>query len=143
MSVKVRSAEAPDKDACLRLIGTLTGRAPDSGWDRTFDQLCEGDRGAIVLAEENGVVLGVATVSYNVAIRYGGEYCQLEELIVDEKARGKNVGALLMEVVISRARDRGCAEIGLYVLERTEGNRPFYERFGFKHVGSEMRQPLQ
>ena len=81
-------------------------------------------------------------MSYNLAIRYGGEYAQLEELIVDPAARGKNVGGLLIQATIERARARGCAEYGLYLVERTEHNRPFYEKYGFVRVGSEMRQRL-
>jgi GNAT superfamily N-acetyltransferase len=136
-------AEAADRQECLELIATLTGTQAQDGWAEAFDELVTGNRGVIVLAEEDGDVLGVATVSYNVAIRYGGEYCQLEELIVDEKARGKNLGALLMEAVVERARERGCAEMGLYLVDRTEANRPFYEKFGFEFVGSEMRQRLR
>jgi hypothetical protein len=34
----------------------------------------------------------VLTVSYNLAIRYAGEYAQLEELIIDPAACGKNIG---------------------------------------------------
>jgi len=143
MSVVVRPAEAKDKEACLDLISTLTGREPEDGWSATFDALVSGERGEILIAEEDGVVLGVATVSYNLAVRYAGEYCQLEELIVNEAARGKNAGAALMEAAVARARDRGCAEMGLYLVEWTEKNRPFYEKFGFEVVGSEMRQSLR
>ena len=45
-----------------------------------------------VIAEEEEKILGMASVSFNLALRYNGEYCQLEELVVHEKARGKNVG---------------------------------------------------
>lgn len=143
MSVIVRSVEAKDKQACLDLISTLTGREPDERWGDTFDALITGERGAILVAEEDGVALGVATVSYNLAVRYAGEYCQLEELIVSEAARGKNAGAALMEAAVANARERGCAEMGLYLVEWTEKNRPFYEKFGFEYVGSEMRQSLR
>ena len=96
----------------------------------------------MLVADEGGTLLGVATVSYNLAIRYAGEYAQLEELIVDPAARGKNVGGRLVETAVERARRRGCAEFGLYLLDATEHNRPFYEKYGFEHIGSEMRQPL-
>ena len=95
-----------------------------------------------MLAEEDGVVLGMASISFNLALRYGGEYCQLEELIVTPEARGKNVGALLMEATVSAARERGCADYGLYLVPSTEQNRGFYERFGFSVLGTEMRQTL-
>ena len=39
-------------------------------------------------------------------------------------------------------RERGCAEMGLYLVASTEHNQAFYEKFGFTRVGSEMRQSL-
>ena len=70
-------------------------------WSATFDALIERERGAIYVAEDDELgVLGVASVSFNLAIRFGGEYCQLEELYVDPKARGKNCGGLLVQAVI-------------------------------------------
>jgi GNAT superfamily N-acetyltransferase len=75
-------------------------------------------------------------------MRYGGEYCQLEELVVDPAARGKNVGAQLVNATVDAARARGCADYGLYLVETTEHNRPFYEKCGFEVVGTEMRQRL-
>ncbi len=72
------------------------------------------------------------------AIRYAGEYAQLEELVVDpaargkgQGARGKNLGGLLVKTATQRARKRGCAEFGLYRREATEQNRPLYEKYGF------------
>jgi len=94
------------------------------------------------VAEAAGVVLGMASVSYRPAMRYGGEYCQLEELIVDPTARGKNVGGLLVQATLDQARQRGCAEYGLYLVASTEGNAAFYAKYGFEKVGSELRQAL-
>lgn len=107
-----------------------------------FENLIDGSRGEVLVAEEAGAILGMASVSYNLAMRYGGEYCQLEELIVDPAARGKNVGGLLVQTTVERAKARGCSDYGLYLVKSTEHNRPFYEKYGFKFVGSEMRQRL-
>jgi ribosomal protein S18 acetylase RimI-like enzyme len=85
----------------------------------------------------------MASVSYNLAMRYGGEYCQLEELIVDPAGRGQNIGGRLVEKTVEQAKLRGCAEYGLYLVETTEQNLPFYEKYGFKKVGSELRQSLR
>ena len=96
----------------------------------------------LVVDDDAFGVLGSASISYNVAMRYSGEYCQLEELFVDPAARGKNAGGLLIEGIIAAARERGCAEIGLYLVEWTTHNQPFYEKYGFEVVGAEMRQRL-
>ena len=145
MSIDVRSAELEDRQSCLELLAALssaTGASPDLPIADAFEQLIDKKRGEIVVAAENSTILGMATVSYNLAMRYGGEYCQLEELIVSPEARGKNIGGLLMQRTIDNARSRGCADYGLYLVETTEHNRPFYEKYGFSAVGTEMRQPL-
>ncbi len=146
MTVTVRAAAAADAKRCLELLTMLggpEGRALPDGAGTLFDDLLTAERGQILVAEDAGEVLGMATQSYNIALRYGGEYAQLEELIVDPKARGKNVGGRLLAAAIDAARARGAAEYGLYLLAWTEHNRPFYEKFGLKVVGSEMRMALQ
>jgi GNAT superfamily N-acetyltransferase len=127
----------------LDALRHATGGKLDLRSEETFGRLLDAERGEVLVAEEDGVVLGMASVSYNLAMRYGGEYCQLEELIVDPSARGRNVGALLVATTVERARSRGCSEYGLYLVQSTEHNLPFYENFGFRKVGSELRQSLR
>lgn len=145
MSLQLRLAAPGDRDRCLELLGMLGGpdsRQPVSGSAAAFDRLLDGERGQIWVAEKDGRVIGMAAQSFNLAMRYGGDYCQLEELIVDPDARGLRAGAALVEAAIAGARAHGAAEYGLYLVEWTEHNRPFYEKFGLKVVGSEMRMPL-
>lgn len=143
MPLTIRPARAGDRERCLELLSMLVGEAPPGGWGDTFDTLLGGERGEIQVADEGGTLLGMATVSYNLALRYRGEYCQLEELIVDPAARGRSLGGLLVQASLERARQRGCAEYGLYLVERTERNQPFYEKYGLVRVGSEMRRDLR
>ncbi len=143
MAVTIRTANPDDQARCLELLTLLTGRTPDHGWQRTFSELLTRARGTVLVAEHEGAIVGVATSSYNLAIRYSGEYAQLEELIVDPAARGLHAGGLLVQATIDAARARGCGEIGLYLVAHTEGNRDFYARYGFEVVGTEMRQVLR
>ena len=145
MSVIVRLAKLEDQQRCSELLNVLAKATSDSHeiFDlETFEHLISNERGSLVVAEESGNVLGMASISFNLALRYNGEYCQLEELVVDQDARGKNVGGLLIEETISLAKIRGCKEFGLYILESTKHNQTFYEKYGFIKVGEEMRQPL-
>ena len=140
--LRTRPAIAADRHRCFELIEKLTGQERAEGWQHVFDSHIARERGAIVVAETDSGVVGCATVSYNLAIRYGGEYCELEELILDESARGLNAGRTLLQRVIDDAKARGCVEIGLYLVPSTEGNRRFYEKLGFEVLGTEMRQSL-
>lgn len=145
MAVEIRDATAGDEASCSALLAELSATASldtDPVFSEVFGMLLSKARGQIVLAVEDGTVLGMATISFNLALRYRGEYCQLEELIVSQRARGRNLGGQLVRAIVDIAAQRGCGEIGLYLVERTEHNRPFYAKYGFEVVGTEMRQRL-
>jgi ribosomal protein S18 acetylase RimI-like enzyme len=141
VSLEVRKAVAADEAAVFDLLPQLLGeeRAPGEQAREVFRRLLSGDRGTALVAVEGERLLGVITVSYVDAVRYGGRYAQIEELVVDEAARGKNAGAALVQASIEAAREAGCREIGLYAREH---NRPFYEKYGFTYAGPELRQRL-
>ncbi len=140
---KARAGDRPIVQAFLdQLASALAADAVifvDVEFGTVFDLFLTGKRGVVLLAEDAEGVLGMASVSYNLGLRFGGEYAQLEELIVAEAARGRKVGSALVEAAIAEARRHGCKEIGLYAVER---NRPFYEKHGFTYTGPEMRRPL-
>ena len=147
MTIDIRPAVAADEARCLELLSLLRGEPPKPEWTTVFRELLKRERGQILVADEaqadgSHLLLGSASVTFNLAMRYGGEYCQLEELIVAPEARGKKLGGLLLEATIAEARARGCAEYGLYLVEWTTHNQPFYEKYGFEVVGAEMRQRL-
>ena len=110
MTVQIRNARSKDRERCLALLHMLRSSSggtvpPEAG--ATFGALLTRERGEVHVAEEDGTVLGMASVTYNLAMRYGGEYCQLEELVVDPEARGKRIGARLVEAVLAAAKRRG------------------------------------
>jgi GNAT superfamily N-acetyltransferase len=142
--VTVRPATAGDAGRIVALLGQLLGpedspTGPETWRTTLLALLATPGRGAALVAEDETGILGVITQSYNLAIRYGGTYAQIEELVVDEAGRGKHVGAALVQAAIAAAREHGCAEIGLYAREH---NRPFYEKQGFSYVGPELRLRL-
>jgi ribosomal protein S18 acetylase RimI-like enzyme len=145
MTVSIRLAKSEDRQRCAELLNVLAKATSDPHeiFDtETFESLISNERGSLLVAIDNELILGMASISYNLALRYNGEYCQLEELVVDSEARGKNVGGLLIEETISLAKKRGCKEFGLYLLESTKHNQSFYKKYGFEVIGKEMRQPL-
>ena len=145
MSINIRLAIPEDEKQCSELLDVLAKATsdPNNIFDSNiFNEVISNKRGSLIIAEEEGKILGMASVSFNLALRYNGEYCQLEELVVHQEARGKNVGGLLIEETLRLAKTRGCKEFGLYLLESTKHNQSFYEKYGFVVIGEEMRQPL-
>ena len=139
--ITVRKARPEDEGRVFDLLRALmedeSGPLEHAG--PTYQELVSGPMGEVLVAEEDGAVVGVITFSYATAIRYAGEYAQVEELIVDDSQRGKGTGALLVRAAIEDSRKRGCKEIGLYARETT---RAFYEKLGFVYAGPEVRMAL-
>ena len=139
--VEIRAAQPYDETPVFELLEKLLEERGGALAEarETFLDLLKGQRGKILVAVEERRVVGTITFSFNVALRYAGEYAQIEELIVDESQRGKGTGARLVRAAIEEARSRGCREMGLYAREDT---RAFYEKIGFEYVGPEVRMAL-
>lgn len=56
----------------------------------------------------------------------------IDDLCVDQKARGKGVGKALYEYVCAFAKANGCYDITLNVWEGNDSARAFYDRMGLK-----------
>ena len=138
----VRAAVEADVPRILELLSQLFDRDVTSEPARaeSLRRLLDSERGAVLVAVEDDVVLGVITFSCNLAVRFDSAYAQIEELVVDDAARGKKAGAALVRAAMSQAAARGCEEMGLYPREAT---RAFYESLGFEYVGVELRQRLR
>jgi len=144
--ISIRKTEPNDLATAQNLLGQLASAMGRDGTGLSNQAFADGfsafldqRRGVLLLAIDETGILGMISVSYNLALRYGGEYAQIEELIVTAAARGKHAGSRLVGAAIEEARRRGCKEIGLYAIE---SNVPFYEALGFAYVGPELRQSL-
>ena len=62
MSVEIRSARREDEARCLEMVSALTGESASPGWAVTFQALLSRARGEILVADEAGLIVGVATV---------------------------------------------------------------------------------
>ena len=141
----VRLATLADESAVFALLPALMEGEPvarppieqSSAARAVYRDLVTSTRGSVLVFEVDGEVLGVITSSYVSAIRYGGEYARLEELIVDDKTRGTGAGMALLRAAIAEARRHGCSLITLYSREHT---RAFYEKAGFRYSGPELHR---
>lgn len=56
----------------------------------------------------------------------------IDDLCVDERARGQHVGSALYRYVKEYARQQGCYEVTLNVWEGNDAARTFYDRMGMQ-----------
>lgn len=66
----------------------------------------------------------------------------IDDICVDEGARGKHVGKTLYEASLALAREKGCYHVTLNVWNLNEGAMRFYEKCGMKPLKVTMEQIL-
>jgi ribosomal protein S18 acetylase RimI-like enzyme len=74
---------------------------------------------------------GVCQLRYRPSLWTGAD-CWLEDIYVEEAARGSGLGRALVERAFERARERGCARMELDVNEANAGALALYESLGFE-----------
>ena len=89
----------------------------------------------VFVYEEDGTVLGYAFCA--ITHQESGSLMPLttlylDDLCVDEKARGKHIGKALFEYVKAFAKEAGCHNVTLHVWECNPGAMAFYQALGLK-----------
>jgi ribosomal protein S18 acetylase RimI-like enzyme len=85
----------------------------------------------LAAADGNQPATGVCQLRYRLSVWTGADDCWLEDLYVDESARGTGLGRALVNAAFERARARGCRRIELDVNESNADAIAFYEALGF------------
>lgn len=141
----IRRAEIKDMPAIIDLLNQVltvhhNGR-PDlfKAECRKYndDELCEliaDDGKPIFVAEDDGIILGYAFCVFichkNDNILTDIKTLYIDDLCVDENARGKHVGKSLYEYVLDYARKSGCYNVTLNVWSCNEKAMGFYQKCG-------------
>jgi ribosomal protein S18 acetylase RimI-like enzyme len=80
----------------------------------------------------------VACVRYRHGLWQDAPDACLEDVFVEDSARGQGLGEELVRAGIERARERGCRRIELDVNDANEPARKLYERVGFSSFVGEL-----
>ena len=126
----------------------LRFRSDDEAWARRrphYEELLGSGRGHLLLAQEDGRVLGYAMVSETggqATLATGDRMAELESLAVAEGERGQGVGRALMDAAYAVMRELGVTEVMLYVVEGNDGAVRFYERIGLQPYLRVMLGPV-
>lgn len=84
-----------------------------------------------LVAEEEGRVQGFISLRMDRPLHHAQLVGEIQELIVDEAARGRGVGALLLKKAQSLAAEAGCVQLELSSNFARTRAHAFYERHGW------------
>jgi ribosomal protein S18 acetylase RimI-like enzyme len=129
-SVRVRRAETSDLDDLVMLEDHTfdSDRLSRAQYRRHLDS----DSALVLVASANHRnFLGTAVVFF----RKGSHVARLYSIASKPDARGKGVGAALLDAVEAAARQRRCHAVRLEVRDDNAGAVRLYERHGYHHIG--------
>jgi N-acetylglutamate synthase-like GNAT family acetyltransferase len=147
--IDIREATLSDETEVFDLLKKLLlPQASDSSRIHTpasvgifHELIADESKGTVIVAEEDGKLVGIITLSYPIAIRCAGKYTCIEEFIVSETMRGRGVGSQLLEAAMNEAKKQGCFEI--QVNNPSELGYPLYIRQDIKDAGKHLKKRLK
>jgi GNAT superfamily N-acetyltransferase len=123
------------EEAAARLLPQLSAtRVPP---DRTaLEALLADPQATLLAARFDGELVGIAVVAMHRKLTH--LTARLEDVVVDEHARGRGVGEALVGAAIGEARRRGSPELELRTSPWREAANRLYPRLGFRPYDSNV-----
>ena len=123
-----------------RLIPQLSSSSPSPGREELED-IVASPSSALFVARLDGQVVGALTLAlYRIPT---GLKAWIEDVVVDEAARGHGVGEALNRAALEEARRRGAKDVNLTSRPSREAANRLYRRLGFElRVSNQYRYTL-
>lgn len=126
----VTQADEELYQAFQRLIPQLTNNNPPPSLNELTAVVRETASTLMIARDESGVIVGALTLAaYRVP---SGVRAMIEDVIVDESARGRGVGEALIQRAIAVAKEKGVGTIALTSSPFREAANRLYVRMGFQ-----------
>jgi ribosomal protein S18 acetylase RimI-like enzyme len=142
--MKIRRATQADQQVLRELWEEFNDEVPgpdgfdQETWEEEWvDQLVDIRGGAVVLAEDDEGVVGVARISPPKHRR-----AHIHLVYVRPRARREGVTKALLRAAVEDARERGAQQVGLDVLSANENATAVWRRLGFTEYAKFMATPL-
>ena len=133
MSITVRQFQDADKSSWLELFHSYLkfydAYPNEMDTDLLWDRLTNSDpqiQGLV--AESNGIVVGIAHFHYQLSTWSDTSYCYLEDLYVAEGERGNGIATELIAKVEELAKKQGCSELYWITKESNTTARKLYDK---------------
>ncbi|KAB1204496.1 Glucosamine 6-phosphate N-acetyltransferase [Morella rubra] len=143
---QVRRLQISDKSkGFIELLRQLTvcDSVSDKDFEERFHDISSlGDNHVIGVIEDEffGKIIATGSVFIeNKFLRNCGKVAHIEDVVVDSKARGMQLGKKIITFLTDHAHSMGCYKV---ILDCSLENKPFYEKCGFKQKEIQMAKYL-
>jgi GNAT superfamily N-acetyltransferase len=140
MSIRVRTAVEGDLPALVELLRVLFAIEADFRPDAERQRrglaamLDDPERRVVLVAEGEGVIVGMATGQLVISTAQGGAACLVEDVVVAADWRGHGIGGWLVDEVSRWARRRSATRLQLVADRENEAALRFYDRRGWRRT---------
>ncbi|MCR9228968.1 MAG: GNAT family N-acetyltransferase [Flavobacteriaceae bacterium] len=93
-------------------------------------------KAACFVVEHRGMVIGCAGVAQ--LDNYDGNICELQKMYFLEEARGKGLGAKMIEACLNKAKEFGFDACYLETMPYMEAAQKLYKKKGFEYIDAPM-----
>jgi GNAT superfamily N-acetyltransferase len=130
---QVTSCAASDFEGVFPLLQQLW---PDRKLDRSkleelFGEALEASSRVLLCAKAAQQVVGYGSLTLKTHLWHGGLIAWIDELVVDQTARGRGIGRLLLAHLTKVAAEKGCCAMELDSAFHRREAHDFYEKSGF------------
>ncbi|WP_366143458.1 GNAT family N-acetyltransferase [Rhodoferax sp.] len=105
---------------------------PESSYQQTWQRLRQGDGVFAFAARVDGQMLGITHYLFHPST-WSADVCYLQDLFVDQAARGQGVARALIEQVARTARQRGAPRLYWLTQQNNQRARRLYDRVASHH----------
>jgi ribosomal protein S18 acetylase RimI-like enzyme len=132
MDISIREANLKDSPAIVRLTRELAETSGEHSplTEPYVAEYLSSTTSKILLAETQQQIVGLLSYSLRPDLYHAANSCLIEELIVQESARGQGVGSALLSALVSRLADLGCAEVSVTTMPDNREALDFYNKHG-------------
>jgi GNAT superfamily N-acetyltransferase len=142
VSATVRPAGAADAAGIASLFAELGYALSPADVAGRMTGPAGGGRSAVLVADRDGGVVGLATLHMVPVLHEPGDWCRLTSLVVHPSARRRGVGRALVAEAEARARAAGCARIEVTSALHRGGAHDFYRSQGYDQVSEHFLKRL-
>ena len=140
MDIKIRMAVKTDSEEIIRLILELAKfeklTPPDEAGQKRLldDAFSDSPPFKILVAEQNGKLLGYAFYLFTYSSFEAKSTLYLEDIFISEESRNKSIGKLFMDKLLKIAKDNDCRRMEWAVLDWNLNAIKFYENLGAREL---------
>lgn len=117
-------------DAVERLVPQLSRSSPPPTTAELGEVVSSPATDLFIAIDDTGTVVGMATlVTFRIPT---GMRAWIEDVVVDDAARGQGVGEALTQAMVARAGELGCRTVDLTSRPSREAANRLYKRAGFE-----------